>query len=155
MSRAGKPNKDKIELRARVQEAVLEFTRLRQPESVKEREAAQAEYDKIVKQNDVLVAQGQPPQPLPEVPPAQEIEEEYDPVVALALAAVDVRNTVNIRVRCHSEAAQYLRPKLKSIEVKEDPTAIKNKQEAVTSMITLLDQLAEKKANEYSQSTTN
>jgi len=48
---------------------------------------------------------------------------EYDPVVAMSMLAVDHSNPVELRLRAHSEVAQYVRPKLKSIEMTVDPAS--------------------------------
>lgn len=98
----GVPNKDKLELRALLQEKVHEFTELRR--------AADIEA-------------GLPPHE------AQDINEEYDPVVALALVAVDRRSTLDQRIKCNAEVAQYVRPKLKSVEVTADPEALETLEE--------------------------
>ena len=115
---AGVPNRDKAELRALLQERVHEFTLLR----AKEDEAA-----------------GLPPDQ------RQEIVEEYDPVVALALVAVDRRSTVENRIRCNAEVAQYVRPKLKSIEHAVDPDTMETlaeRQELSEKIVDALDELA-------------
>lgn len=91
---AGVPNRDKAELRALLQEKVHEFTELRRASDIE---------------------QGTPPDQ------AQEIIEDYDPVVALALVAVDRRSTLDQRIRCNGEVAQYVRAKLKSVEMTVDP----------------------------------
>ena len=90
----GVPNRDKAELRALLQERVHEFTELRARQDAE---------------------QGIPPQD------AQQIVDDYDPVVALALVAVDRRTTLDQRIRCNSEVAQYVRPKLKSVEMSLEP----------------------------------
>lgn len=94
---AGVPNRDRAELRALIQERVHEFTDLR----------AKADIEA-----------GVPPHE------AQQIIEDYDPVVALALVAVDRRSTLGDRIKCNAEVAQYVRPKLKSVEVTTDPEAL-------------------------------
>lgn len=99
---AGVPNRDKAELRALIQERVHEFTELRREEDVRN---------------------GLPPDQ------QQEIIEEYDPVVAMALVAVDRRTKLQDRIKCHSEVAQYVRPKLKSVEVTADPDALETLEE--------------------------
>jgi hypothetical protein len=99
---AGVPNRDKAELRALLQEKVHEFTELR---------AAEDERD------------GLPPEQ------RQQIVEDYDPVVALALVAVDRKSTIELRVKCNAEVAQYVRPKLKSVEVTADPEALETLEE--------------------------
>lgn len=98
----GIPNKDKAELRALLQERVHEFTELR---------AKQDEQD------------GVPPEQ------RQQIIDDYDPVVALAIVAVDRRSTIENRIRCNAEVAQYVRPKLKSVEVTADPEALETLEE--------------------------
>lgn len=96
------PNRDKTELRALLQEKVQEFTELR---------AALDERD------------GVPPDQ------RQVVVDDYDPVVALALVAVDRRSTLENRIRCNAEVAQYVRPKLKSVEVTADPEALETLEE--------------------------
>lgn len=98
----GIPNKDKAELRALLQERVHEFTELR---------AKQDEQDGI------------PPEQ------RQQIIDDYDPVVAMAIVAVDRRTTLSDRIRCNAEVAQYVRPKLKSVEVTADPEALETLEE--------------------------
>lgn len=98
----GTVNRDKAELRALLQERVHEFTELRHKQDIEA---------------------GLPPEQ------AQDIIEEYDPVVALALVAVDRRSTLENRIRCNAEVAQYVRPKLKSVEVTADPEALETLEE--------------------------
>lgn len=93
----GVPNRDKAELRALLQERVHEFTELRR----------QKDLDS-----------GLPPDE------AQQIVEEYDPVVAMALVAVDRTTKLQDRIKCNAEVAQYVRPKLKSVELLADPEAL-------------------------------
>lgn len=93
---AGIPNRDKGELRALLQERVHEFTEMRRQQ---DEEA------------------GLPPEE------RQEIVQDYDPVVALALVAVDRRTSLEHRIACNTQVAQYTRPKLKSVEVTTDPEA--------------------------------
>jgi hypothetical protein len=95
--RKGIPNKDKAELRALVQESVFKFTEAK---------------------HKVDLAAGIAPEL------AQPVYENYDPVVELAIAAVDKTNTIETRIKCNAEVAQYLRPKLKAIEITEDPEAL-------------------------------
>ncbi len=98
----GIPNRDKAELRALLQEKVHEFTDLRRQKDIDD---------------------GVPPEQ------RQEIVEDYDPVVALALVSVDRRTTLSDRIRCNAEVAQYVRPKLKSVEVTADPEALETLEE--------------------------
>ena len=62
-----------------------------------------------------------PPDTLDELQPRIE---EWDPVVELSLISCDYSIDVNLRRQANSDAAQYLRPKLKSIELLEDPASI-------------------------------
>lgn len=98
----GIPNRDKAELRALIQERVHEFTELR------------AREDELA---------GVPPED------RQQIIEEYDPVVMMALVAVDRRTKLDMRLRANSEVAQYVRPKLKSVEFTADPEAMETLEE--------------------------
>lgn len=91
---AGAPNKDKLDFREQVRISVQEFTK--------------AKYQSDVSKGITLKN-------------TQQVIEDYDPVVQLALAAVDRHNPIEIRVRCNAEVAKYLRPQLKSIELKDDP----------------------------------
>ena len=126
----GQPNMDKIELRALIQERVQEFTQLRQEEDIRRLP---------------------PDMPLEEAMAAgmiQQVEEEYDPVVALALVAVDRRSSLDQQIRCHAEVAQYVRAKLKSIEVKADASTIEEleqRREKTDKLMAMLDQMAKDK----------
>lgn len=93
----GVPNKDKAELRALVQESVLRFTEAKRAQDL---------------------AAGIAPEL------AQPVYDNYDPVVELAIAAVDKSHALEVRIKCNAEVAQYLRPKLKAIEITEDPEAL-------------------------------
>lgn len=53
---------------------------------------------------------------------------EYDPVVELAVMGADHRNTPELRRQANAEAAQYVRPKLKSIEFTADPASLEEKE---------------------------
>jgi hypothetical protein len=118
---AGIPNRDKAELRALIQERVHEFTELR---------ARADESD------------GVPPDQ------RQQIIEDYDPVVSLALVAVDRRTSLSDRIKCHGEVAQYVRPKLKSIEHAVDPDTaetIARRTELSETIVDALETLAARK----------
>lgn len=153
----GTPNKDKTELRAMTQEAVLEFTELRREQ------IRRLWRDEGWRIGSVMgVAQLVPP-PSPGSPgwqaptigdeisdevldQLQPLIDEYDPVVELSLIAVDNRNDVTTRRQAHAEAAQYLRPKLKSIEILEDPESIElqnKKAEMAERMVDILDAMAQ------------
>lgn len=101
---AGIPNRDKAELRALLQEKVHEFTELRRQQDLAELPPDQHEF---------AIREGR----------VQTIVEDYDPVVAMALVAADRRSSIELRVKCNSEVAGYVRPKLKSVEVTADPEA--------------------------------
>ncbi len=118
MSRAGIPNRDKAELRALIQERVLEFTELRRREDIENG-----------------MAEGE----------AQAVIEDYDPVVAMSLVAVDRRSSRELQMRAHSEVAQYCRPKLKSVEVTTDPEAaetVSQRQALSERLVSLLEAAA-------------
>lgn len=105
-SRAGIPNKDKVELRALCQDTVMEYTdllrdRLQDQARADGRELSRADLDASQPQYD-----------------------EWDPVVSLALIAVDHRNSPELRRQANSDAAQYLRPKLSAIKITEDAESI-------------------------------
>jgi hypothetical protein len=121
---AGVPNRDKAELRALLQERVHEFTELR----AREDEAANIPPDQ-----------------------RQQVVEEYDPVVALALVAVDRRTSLGDRIKCNAEVAQYVRPKLKSIEHAVDPDTLETIEERTRlseEIVDALEELAEIKREE-------
>lgn len=100
-------SRDKAELRGTVQDSVAEFTRLRReallPAIRSANPGASEEY---------IMACLDEKQPL---------YEEYDPVVQMALMAADHSNSVELRRQAAAETAQYLRPKLKSVEVVLNP----------------------------------
>jgi hypothetical protein len=117
----GVPNRDKAELRALIQERVREFTELRRAADL---------------------AAGVPPDD------AQQIIEDYDPVVHMATIAADRREKRDLQVRCAAEVAQYVRPKLKSVEVTTDPEAIETlqeRQQLSSRLLGLLEMAAEAK----------
>jgi hypothetical protein len=47
--------------------------------------------------------------------------QEYNPLVAMAQMAVNPATPPELRLRCHSEVASYLYPKLKSMEIGVPP----------------------------------
>ena len=109
---AGTPSRDRAELRALLQERVHEFTELRQKQDLAE-----------------LEQQGIPPEDAILSGKVQQVVEDYDPVVALAIVAVDRRSTLDQRIKCNAEVAQYVRPKLKSVEMQVDPEALETLEE--------------------------
>lgn len=81
---------------------------------------------------------------------AQQIIEDYDPVVQLSLIAVDRRTKQDVMVKCAAEVAQYVRPKLKSVELTTDPEAmetITQRQELSSRLVGLLELAASGKKN--------
>lgn len=97
----------KITLRASVQEAVHHFTDLKRHEiKAKEPSITPEELDRLQ----------------PQI-------EEYDPVVQLAIMASDYSRDPSLRRQANSDAAQYLRPKLKSIEMLSDPRLLDSQKE--------------------------
>lgn len=127
----GTANKDKAELRMMVQDAVEEWSHLR-------RDQIRARF---IEENG-------------REPTEQEIDElqpyfaEWDPVVNLAIIAADHRNKVEIRRQASADAAQYLRPKLKSIELLEDPESLelqREKSELASKMVSILVAMEEAK----------
>jgi hypothetical protein len=99
--------RDRIGLRAMCQETVHHFTLLRRREL-----AEQIEQER-----------GYPPTEQ-ELDALQPLSEEFDPVVELAIIAVDRRNEVTVRRQALSDAAQYLRPKLSAVAHLEDPSTL-------------------------------
>lgn len=73
---------------------------------------------------------------------------DYDPVVGMALMSVDLRLPSDLRLRAYAETAQYLRPKLKSIEIKVDPRSPEeeeNRQAMKERVVAALEQMAANK----------
>lgn len=103
----GKANKDKVELRAMVQEAVLQHTTSLRGKLARDIAVQFPEFDSVM--ISTMVDEQQP------------LIEEYDPVVELSKIAADYRNDIGLRRQANSDAAQFLRPKLKTIEFLEDP----------------------------------
>lgn len=98
--------RDKIELRVAMQDTVDEFVRLRRQELWADLTEQHPEWS----QERIQAA----------VDRAQPEYQEYDPVVHLATMAVDHRNAAELRRQAASNAAEYVRPKLKSVEMRMD-----------------------------------
>ena len=77
---------------------------------------------------------------------AQEVYEEYDPVVYLATMSVNRHLPIDIRKDCAKEVAQYTYPKLKSIEVIEDQASAAEREETIALAMQLVDILDNKSA---------
>ena len=124
--------RDRIGLRAMCQESVHHFTMLRRQEL----------YDQI------CTERGTPPTEQ-ELDALQPLNEEFDPVVELALIAVDRRNDVSTRRQALSDAAQYLRPKLSAVAHLEDPAnlvAESKNQELAMRLVQAMEVVARSKA---------
>jgi len=124
-SRSPRPSslRDKIELRIAMQDTVEEFVRLRREEVWHQVVEAHQEWDE--------------PRVRREVDRLQPEYREYDPVVHLATMAVDHRNTSELRRQAAAEAAQYVRPKLKSVEMRVEDDSEEGRQQKAA----LFDQL--------------
>jgi hypothetical protein len=108
----GTPNKNKKELTDRVRRTVQEFTEMRRKADL---EAGLSEEE------------------------AQPIETDYCAVSQLAMAGIDKRNPAALRRQANADAAQYLTPKLKSVEKVTDPEENESRRElaaALTELIT-------------------
>ncbi len=123
--------RDRIGLRAMVQESVHHFTQLR-------RQEAYAEFER---------EQGRPPT-AEELDRIQPLVEEFDPVVELAIIAADHRNKVELRRQALSDAASYLRPKLSAVQMLDDPETLQaaaQKRELAVRLTALMDVLVSAK----------
>lgn len=140
---------DKVELRALTQEAVLHFTSMKR-ETIAERwrrgERLSANGMWYVPEGENLVTGVDiPPAILDAIQPAIE---EYDPVVELAIIATDYANEPNLRRQANANAAEFLRPKLKSIELIDDPRnqeILEEKNRLASSLVGILDAMARAK----------
>lgn len=110
VSRMPSTSRDKAELRAAMQDSVFEFTTLRRSKIALAVRAEHPDWsdERVAERVDEMQ---------PEYP-------EYDPVVELAVMGADHRNTPELRRQANAEAAQYVRPKLKSIEFTADPASL-------------------------------
>lgn len=98
---------EKINLRATVQMSVHEYTALKRDElKAKNPDMTPRELDALQ----------------PEI-------QEYDPVVQLALMGSDYSRDPALRRQANADAAQYLRPKLKSVEMLGDPRLVESQKE--------------------------
>lgn len=126
--------RDKAELRAAMQESAFQHTTL-----LRERllpGLRQAHPDKSEEELASLLDEVQP------------IYAEYDPVVAMSMIAVDHSNPVDLRMKAHAEVAQYVRPKLKSVEMTIDPQSEEEKaarKELAGRIVSLLEVAAQAK----------
>jgi hypothetical protein len=115
LNRGGRPvgsvNRDKLELRALLQEKVHEFTSMRRQIDI-----AQLPPDMSVEEAEAAGL-------------VQEVYDDWDPVVAMSMTATDRRVSLEIRTKCQAEVSQYVRPKLKSVDVTVDPEALETLEE--------------------------
>lgn len=128
MAKDGMLGRSRLELRSATQERVLEFTEARRAELYSQLRAAHP--DKTDDMVWALVDQMQP------------LYAEWDPVVELGVLAADHRNSAELRRSAMAEQAQYLRPKLKSVEHTADPAALEimeQKNALAARLVALLD----------------
>lgn len=131
------PTRDKAELRAQMQESVYEYTRLLRERLLPDLRAKhpKASEDELM----VLLDEKQP------------LFVEYDPVVELAIMGADYKNSPELRRQANAEAAQYVRPKLKSIELTVDPSTpeqVERRQQLAGRLRGLLNAAAEARRDE-------
>lgn len=123
--------RDQAELRAAVQDTVADFVRRRRAELLP---AIRAEHPTYTdEQIAALLDERQPDY------------QDFDPVVGLALMAVDHRHTAELRRQALSDSAQYLRPKLKAVEVSLDQQsaeAIQQRDQLANTLVDALERLA-------------
>ena len=132
--------RDRVSLRAKVQDAVHHFTMLRREEA----------HARFVREN------GRPPTAM-ELDELQPLVEEFDPVVELALIGADYRNETSLRRQALAEAAQYLRPKLSAVAVMDDPenlTEQAQKNELVKRLMSMMELMTQVKRTGVPDSAT-
>lgn len=113
-----KRHRETADLRALLAETVLEYTTLKRRDDI---------------------SRGVDPRK------AQEIVEEYDPIVMMAVIGVRSDVAVQISLSANAEVAQYIRPKLKSVEVISDPEKAedaKKRSEKAAALLAMIDQMA-------------
>lgn len=122
------PTEDqKATIRALCQEAVHHFTDLRRQE--------------LRHQNPGLSEE--------ELDQMQPLIDEYDPVVQLAILGSDHSKEASLRRQANSDAAQYLRPKLKSVEMLGDPRLAESqaqKDELASKLVGVMELMAKAKS---------
>lgn len=125
----GLPNKDKAELRAMVQEAVLQHTTALRSRLARDLRDQFPEYSSLQLQE--------------KVDEIQPLIEEYDPVVELSKIAADYSQKIDLRRLANADAAQFLRPKLKTVEHLEDPNKMASTERKIEAAERLASALAE------------
>ncbi len=120
---------EKAELRSMVHEDVLAMTRARR----------QTIWERITREQPELTQE----QVQSMVDQEQPEYMDYDPVVAMAVMSANTSYPVEVRLRAMAESAQYLRPKLKSIEmVVGDSETKAERDELASRLVGLLDAAA-------------
>ena len=155
----GVRNKDKTELRVLCQEAVHEFTSLRRAEIAQQyrdgwrvwqgvwtspQRVVEVIKDSVNTLHDDL-GEDIPPVLLDSLQPEMA---EFDPVVEMSVMASNYGNAVELRLQANANAAQYLRPKLKTVEMLDDPrnlAMMEEKNDLAAKMVGLLKVMADSK----------
>lgn len=125
--------RDKVELRAQMQETVHRYTTM-----LRERLLPVLRRENPGKSEQEIAELLDARQPL---------YEEFDPVLLLGAMAVDHSYSPELRRQAAAEAASYVRPKLKSIELVADPTGADAEQRRALAgrLVGLLDAASEAK----------
>ena len=125
--------RDKIELRTQMQESVHRYTTMLRERllPVLRREHPDWSEQQIAELLDAR----------------QPLYQEYDPVILLGLMSADHSNSPELRRQAAAEAAQYTRPKLKSVEMTVDPGGAREEERRALAgrLVGLLDAAAEAK----------
>lgn len=143
----GTPNKDKTALRAMTQEAVHQFTEMKRTEII-QKYADGWRWSPLgwVLPEEPVIGETISPALLDTLQP---LVEEYDPVVELSLIAVNYENKPELRRQANADAAAFLRPKLKSIELIDDPRNQElqaQKNELAGKMVDILEAMSKAKS---------
>lgn len=120
-----KRHRETADLRAMLAEVVLDYTTLKRRDDI---------------------ARGVDPRK------AQEIIEEYDPVVMMAIIGARSDVAVALSLSANSEVAQYIRPKLKSVEVISDPEKARDaeaRNQKAAQFLNMIDEMANAKRFAY------
>lgn len=127
--------REKAEFRAQVQNTVQEFCARRRAELLP---ALRQEHPSYTEEQIMALLDDRQP-----------MYEDYDPVVQLALLAVDHRHSPELRRQAAQGAADFLRPKLKAVEVSlERPEDQQMRDELVDRIAGQLDRIAAEKRGE-------
>lgn len=137
MSRPAPRSPAGSELRASVEEAVLEHTRIR-------RQFLENEYRQ---QNP----RATPAEVKLYLDANQPLYDAFDPVVQLAIFAADHANDPKLRRQAMSDVAPYLRPKLKQVEHINDPESLVIEERKNTIAQHLLDAMSKMSMSKMNQ----